>query len=219
MSNLVKVRLYFYFVGILVLSLGLTLSVYSQLGASPMPSLLVGMQQLFGLTVGSWEVIIGACLLVIISLVRRTRLDILAFFTSFIAGVAIDLWMYIIKQIYIPDLLLGKILYIIFGLVFIGIGVAMYLQSKFSPSPPDAMMLLIHEYMKLKLSTSRTLFSVIIVVSAYLIGGPIGIGTWIMVFGMGPVIGYFYPSMEKYFKKLSDSVQPLDDEKDLRQGH
>lgn len=209
------IRLAFHIIGIIILAFGIVLTIYSDLGASPMPALNVAMAQNFGLTVGTWEYIFGALFIVIIAIVRKEKPDFLAFLTSFIAGVFIDLWLFTVKFIYIPEILLGKVLFMILGLLCLGLGVSIYLQGKLSPSPPDGMMLLIHEYGKIKLSTARTIFSVILVVIAFILGGPISIGTIIITFGLGPVIGLFFPRMENLFvkcnKKFISKKEELDD--------
>lgn len=198
----IRIRFSFYMIGILLLSFGISCSVNSQLGAAPMPSLQVGLQQTIGLTVGSWEFIIGAILVTIMAIVRRSRPDILAFLTSFLTGLSIDMWLYVTEQVYIPEQLPGKILFLCFGLLFIGLGVSLYLQAKFSPAPPDGMILLLEEIWKMNRSTSRTLFSLAVVTLGLLFSGPVGIGTFIMVVSLGPIVAFFYPKVEKLFIKL-----------------
>lgn len=206
----IRIRFSFYMIGILLLSFGISCSVNSQLGAAPMPSLQVGLQQTIGLTVGSWEFIIGAILVTIMAIVRRSRPDIRAFLTSFLTGLSIDMWLYVMEQVYIPEQLPGKILFLCFGLLFIGLGVSLYLQAKFSPAPPDGMILLLEEIWKMNRSTSRTLFSLAVVTLGFLFSGPVGIGTFIMVVSLGPIVAFFYPKVEKLFIKLNYDKQLIE---------
>ena len=200
-----QVRLGFYLIGILCLSFGISCSINSQLGAAPMPSLQVGLQQNMGLTVGTWEFLIGAILVTIMALVRRSRPDVLAFLSSFLTGLGIDMWLFITKQVWIPELWVGKILFLCLGLIFIGLGVSLYLQAKFSPAPPDGMILLLEELFKMNRATSRTIFSGAVVVLAFFFSGPIGLGTLIMVVSLGPIVARFYPIMEKLFQRFTFS--------------
>lgn len=206
----IRIRFSFYIIGILLLSFGISCSVNSQLGAAPMPSLQVGLQQTIGLTVGSWEFIIGAILVTIMAIIRRSRPDILAFLTSFLTGLSIDMWLYVTEQVYIPEQLPGKILFLCFGLLFIGLGVSLYLQAKFSPAPPDGMILLLEEIWKMNRSTSRTLFSLAVVTLGFLFSGPVGSGTFIMVVSLGPIVAFFYPKVEKLFIKLNYDKQLIE---------
>lgn len=175
-----------------------------------MPSLQVGLQQTIGLTVGTWEFIIGAILVAIMAIVRRSRPDVLAFFSAFLTGLGIDTWLFVVKQIWIPELLFGKILFLCFGLLFIGLGVSLYLQAKFSPAPPDGMILLLEEIWKMKRSTSRTLFSGVVVALAFLLSGPVGIGTLIIVVLLGPIVANLYPKMEKLLHKINEHQRSIE---------
>ena len=200
-----QVRLGFYLIGILCLSFGISCSINSQLGAAPMPSLQVGLQQNMGLTVGTWEFLIGAILVTIMAVVRRSRPDVLAFLSSFLTGLGIDMWLFITKQVWIPELWVGKILFLCLGLFFIGLGVSLYLQAKFSPAPPDGMILLLEELFKMESCHFKDNLFGAVVVLAFFFSGPIGWGTLIMVVSLGPIVARFYPIMEKLFQRFTFS--------------
>jgi len=85
-----------------------------------MPSLQVGLQQTIGVTFGTWEFTIGAILITIMAVVRRKCPDVLAFLSSLITGLGIDMWLFVVKQVWIPNQWLDKILFLCFGLIFIG---------------------------------------------------------------------------------------------------
>lgn len=209
------VRICFYLIGILSLSFGISCSIRSQLGAAPMPSFQVGLQQTLGLTVGSWEFIVGAIFIAIIALVRREKPQVLAFLSSFLTGLGIDLWLFVGARVYIPEALMGKFFFLCMGLLFIGLGVSLYLQSQFPPAPPDGMVLLIEDVWQLHRAVSRTLFSTAIVLLAFLLGGPIGLGTLVMMVGLGPMVAFFYPKMELLFQKMNrhqTAVYPMNKE-------
>lgn len=71
MSN--KTKYVYYGLGVLVLSLGISLTIQSGLGASPFDALLVGLSKEFGLTVGSWEVLISIIILICNSILVRKK--------------------------------------------------------------------------------------------------------------------------------------------------
>lgn len=180
-----------------------------------MPSLQVGLEQTIGLTVGTWEFIIGAILVTIMAIVRRSRPDMLAFLSAFLTGLGIDMWLFVVKQVWIPELLFGKILFLCLGLLFIGLGVSLYLQAKFSPAPPDGIVLLLEEIWSMNRSTSRTLYSGIVVALAFFFDGPVGVGTLIMVVLLGPIVAHLYPRMEMLFDKINEhqpSIEVIDKE-------
>lgn len=69
-----KIKYMYYGLGILILSLGISLTIQSGLGTSPFDALLVGLSEEVGLTVGSWEVLISALLLICNSILTRKKL-------------------------------------------------------------------------------------------------------------------------------------------------
>lgn len=57
----------FYVLGILIMTLGISFTILSDLGTSPFDALLVGLSINVGLTVGSWEIIIALIMVSIIN--------------------------------------------------------------------------------------------------------------------------------------------------------
>ena len=190
----------FYIVGLLVLTFGISSTIVSKLGASPFDSLLVGLYRTFGLTVGSYEFIVGAILVLFNAVAQRKLPDILAMGTAFLTGVGIDFWLYIFQIVGEPMTFVSQLFLLSIGIIFIGLGISIYLQAKFAPNPLDATMMVVHKLTGVKISTAKTVIMVIFLVFAYFFNGPIGIGTLIMVVASGPIIGLFYPYMEQLKK-------------------
>src|SRR5690625_3780381 len=57
--RLLKSGFHFYIIGIVILTFGIALSIQSTLGTSPFDALLVGLHRTIGLTIGSWEIVVG----------------------------------------------------------------------------------------------------------------------------------------------------------------
>jgi uncharacterized membrane protein YczE len=74
------------------------------------------------------------------------------------------------------------------GIVLTGIGIGIYLTSKFPTMPYDGTMLIISERFKITLNVSRTILEVIGLAFAWSVGGPIGLGTVIIMLMIGPII-------------------------------
>src|SRR5699024_11981320 len=71
----------------------------------------------------------------------------------------------------------------------------------------DTLMLLAVKKLQWSITTARTVMEVSVAVAGYLLGGPIGIGTVIMSFGLGPVIQISLGYSQKLLSKLLESVQ------------
>lgn len=156
----------FYGLGILILSLGISLTIQSGLGTSPFDALLVGLSKLIGLTVGSWEVLISVILLICNAILTRKKPILLGLITAFITGIGIDLWLFVVKNTIYLNALLSKLICFGIGLMLIGLGTAIYLQTKFASTPIDHLTLIIRDLSKRTILFSRTLVYALFLVLA-----------------------------------------------------
>lgn len=205
----ITLRFSFYFFGLFILTLGIALTIVSNLGTSPFDALLVGLYHTFGLTVGSWEYIVGVILVILNAAIQRKKPNILAMLTAFITGLGIDFWLYILNHTWQPSILWTKLIFLGLGIIFIGLGTATYLQADFATAPIDGTMLVIHKYLAVTMSTAKNLLMLIFLLFAFIFHGPIALGTLIMVIASGPSIGLFFPLMESFKNKKLGSEQSL----------
>ncbi|MCM3159665.1 YitT family protein [Bacillus subtilis] len=189
----------FYGLGILILSLGISLTIQSGLGTSPFDALLVGLSKEVGLTVGSWEVLISVLLLFCNAILTRKKPLLLGLITAFITGIGIDLWLFVVKNTIYLNALLSKLICFGIGLVLIGLGTAIYLQTKFASTPIDHLTLIIRDLSKRTILFSRTLVYALFLVLASIFKGPIGIGTLLTVCLGGMLLHVFMPIVERHF--------------------
>src|SRR5699024_10009064 len=141
--RLIHAGIHFYLVGIIILTLGIALTIQSMLGTSPFDSLLVGLHRTFGLTVGSWEVVVGGSMVLCNALAERKRPEYVAMLTSLITGIGIDSWLFAVGDWIVPVTWIGQSICLGLGILFTCIGVSFYLQSKIAPNPMDRSMLVV----------------------------------------------------------------------------
>ncbi|MCY9233174.1 YitT family protein [Bacillus spizizenii] len=189
----------YYGLGILILSLGISLTIQSGLGTSPFDALLVGLSEEVGLTVGSWEVLISVILLICNSILTRKKPMLLGLITAFITGIGIDLWLFIVKSTIYLNTWFSKLTCFGIGLMLIGLGTAIYLQMKFASTPIDHLTLIIRDLSKRTILFSRTLAYALFLVLAIICKGPIGIGTLLTVCLGGMILHFFMPFVERRF--------------------
>ncbi|EFI67880.1 YyaS [Lysinibacillus fusiformis ZC1] len=183
----------FYVVGILILTLGISLTIQSKLGTSPFDALLVGLSKNVGLTVGSWEILLALLLIGSNSLLARTRPEILGLLTALITGIGIDIWLFLLHDVVSPDLWFSQAVCFITGLVIVGLGTATYLHTNFAPIPVDRLTLIIKELTRKTVFFSRTLIYILFLMLAIIFNGPIGVGTLLTVFLGGYILHFFMP--------------------------
>src|SRR5699024_7444885 len=152
-------------------------AVQSQLGTSPFDALLVGLFRTFGLSIGSWEVVVGFSMIIGNALMERKRPEFFALITSVVTGIGIDTWLFIIRYIITSQIYMSQSLCIVFSLFFTGLGIAIYLQSLVAPNPMERSMIIVANLTGWGMTASRALISVILVIIAFFFDGTIGIGT------------------------------------------
>ncbi|WP_018930874.1 YczE/YyaS/YitT family protein [Gracilibacillus lacisalsi] len=182
-----------YIIGIITLTLGISLTIQSQLGASPFDALLVGLFRTFGLTIGSWEIIVGFTIVMINAIAIKAKPEWFAMLTSFITGLGIDSWLFIQGSWLTPDNWLEQSVILLFGIIFSGIGIAIYLESSFAPNPMDRSMVIITDKTGLSFGISRAIISIALVIVALLFQGDVGIGTLVNALCTGVIIQALRP--------------------------
>jgi len=180
-------------VGILILTLGISLTIQSNLGTSPFDALLVGLSKNVGLTVGSWEIILALLLICSNSLLARQRPEILGLITAFITGIGIDMWLFLFHDVVTPDIWYSQAVCFVIGLVVVGLGTATYLHTNFAPIPVDRLTLIIKELTRKTIFFSRTIIYVLFLIMAIIFKGSIGIGTLLTVCLGGFILHFFMP--------------------------
>ncbi|KMM35894.1 YczE/YyaS/YitT family protein [Guptibacillus hwajinpoensis] len=190
-------RFLFYVIGLFILTAGVTLTIKSDIGAGAWDALNVGLSNTFGLTVGSWVIIVGIILIIINAFLMKAWPDFLALITIVVTGAFIDFWLITVFENWqIQDVFVAYAVFVA-GVILIALGISIYLQAKFAVIPIDGLMLAIHSKTGLSIRTSKTVGELLALLAAVLFSGPIGVGTIIITFGIGPLVQFFYPTFEK----------------------
>ncbi len=192
----------FFVIGLFILTLGISATIISGLGASPLDALNVGLTKHFGLTVGSWEVIGGIILVFLNAWIQKSKPSYFAIVTAMITGIFIDFWLFTLWTVWEPTGLLLKASVLGSGLLLLGLGISIYLHSNLALIPVDGTMIALHKRYGYRLAVAKTIAGVFILMFALIAGGPVGIGTLIVVICVGPIIGFF----DKYITSLKQLI-------------
>jgi uncharacterized protein len=189
-----------FFTGIFIITFGVSLTIKANIGTGAWDALHVGLYESVGLTVGRWLMITGTCLMLLNAFLLKEKPQFLALGTIFVIGMFIDFWLLFVFSEWTPSGQIVKLIVLLCGIIIISFGVALYLQAKFPVNPIDQLMIAIHKRFKVTLMAAKTIGEVFGLSLALLVGGPIGIGTLIITFTIGPLVGFFFPLVEKWTK-------------------
>ena len=94
-----------------------------------------------------------------------------------------------------------KLLQACIGIFIVGLGSGIYLISNLGPGPRDGLMIGLQKQTGTSIPLIRTILELSAVISGWLLGGVVGIGTVLFVFGIGPCVGIGLTLVEKISKK------------------
>ncbi len=187
----------FFVFGLMILAFGISLTIKGkQLGIGPWDVFHYGLFLKFGLSIGSWSIISGCLLLLISSVIKKEWPKIGALLNMVFLGLFIDFFNWLLPSV---DGLIGQSLVYLFGIIFLGYGIGLYVSADLGAGPRDHFMLLIVEKTGWSIPWVRNGIEITIFLIGWLLGGPVGIGTVIIAFGLGPILGISIPQCQKIF--------------------
>lgn len=198
----------FFFVGLAVLALGVSMTIKGKtLGTGPWDVLHIGLFKQLGLTIGTWSIILGFVIVVTTSLFLRRLPKIATWINMLLVGSFIDLFNWLLPN---ASSFVGEVIYFLAGFVVLGIGCALYISANLGAGPRDTIMMIIVEQFGGSVRLARTIMEVFAATAGWLLGGPVGVGTVILALGTGQIIQWALPYFKKQLAKLTE--EPLSSE-------
>lgn len=195
-------RIIFYLVGLCIMGLGIALNGISNFGAGPWDAVNIGLSYHINLSVGTCMNLVALFNLIIGGILNKEFPKVTPLITSIVLGVFIDLGFLILGGINPTTSSMEFILFLI-SLPIIATGIAVYLVSNLPNTPLDYFMLAIKSKFNLSLMTGKIVSESSGLVIALLLGGPIGLGSLIIVFAIGPMMQVLHKYTTNLFNKLA----------------
>lgn len=199
MKNKLGLRWLFFFAGLLILGLGIALTVKGQrFGVGSWDVLHIGLFKQLGLTIGLWSIIVGIIVIIIASIGLGEFPRLGTFVNMTTVGLFIDFFNWLIPN---PTTIFIQLIAFILGILLIGAGGGIYISANLGAGPRDSLMLLAVQKLNFSITVARTIMEVVVAIIGYLLGGPIGVGTVIMAFALGPIMQISLKYSEKLLEK------------------
>lgn len=182
----------FFIVGLSLVSLGININIVSGFGVGGWDAAQIGFTKNFGFTMGFWVNVLALLYLIISAFIEKKRIKIECFLTSIVLGIGIDLWRLLLTNIQIDHShFLLQLLIFLLGTTIISIGAGLYFVSEFPLNPLDHLLMVITRHYHCSIAVSKYILEAIGVLLAFILSGPIGYGTILMLIIFGPMIQYF----------------------------
>jgi uncharacterized membrane protein YczE len=163
------------------------LLVQAGLGLEPWNVLHQGLAELTGLTIGVVSIVVGAAVLLLwIPLRQRPGLGTVS--NVFVVGLAMDGTLALVPE---AHSLAVRIPLLLAGIVLNGVATGLYIAARFGPGPRDGLMTGLHRRTGRSIRLMRTAVEVAVVVTGFVLGGTIGVGTVLYAVSIGPLAQLF----------------------------
>ncbi|MCY9165269.1 YczE/YyaS/YitT family protein [Bacillus atrophaeus] len=190
----------FYFIGLLILSFGISLTIEGKaLGISPWDAFHYGLFQRFGLTIGQWAIIIGAIIVCLTSVFTKALPKIGALLNMVLIGIFIDFFNILLPE---PSTYTASVIVFSLGVLLIGYGVGVYVSAGLGAGPRDSLMMLISQKTGWNVQWVRNGIELTILAVAWGMGGPIGIGTIIIAILTGLILRFSLPQSTQLLRYM-----------------
>jgi len=190
-------------IGLFLFGLGEAIIIGSGSGVSPWTVLAQGISSKTDLSIGMATFLISIFILIFWAPLKQIP-GIGTILNAIIIASAIDLTLGFIPK---PDLIYLKILQASFGILIVGIGSGIYLASNLGPGPRDGLMIGLQQKTNTSIPLIRTIIEITAVTVGWFLGGIVGIGTILFVFGIGPCVGVGLTLVEKVSKKRINKLE------------
>lgn len=184
--NKMALRYFRLLVGLFLCAIGIVMTINADLGYAPWDVFHQGIGNIIGVKIGTANVIIGV-IIVSIEVIMGQKPGVGTLLNMSLIGVFMNL---IMNNNLLPllDSVIARIVMIFIGMIILGIGSYLYIGSGFGAGPRDGFMILLLKKTNKSVRFIRNSMEITALLVGYFLGGPVGIGTVIMSFGLGPSI-------------------------------
>lgn len=176
-------------VGLSGFGFSLAMLLRSGLGGAPWDVLHAALADRAGLSVGTLSIAVSFVVL-LLWIPLREQVGIGTIANAVWVGVSIDLGMLVLPAA--PNLTAG-ILLAVTGVVINGVSAAVYIGAQLGPGARDGLMTGLSRRLGRPVGPVRIVLEILVLGTGWLLGGPVGAGTFLYAVGLGPVIQLALP--------------------------
>lgn len=179
-------------VGLLIMGLGIALFKISLMGNDPSTAMVMAIGDRINIDFSVVLIIANTLWFVIELIFGRRYIGIGTFANWFGVGVLASLWIGGINSFFTaPQVFPVRVCIMLIGVLVLSLAASMYQTSDMGIAPYDVLSIILSEKTPLPYFWCRVLTDSICAVTAFLLGGLIGLGTLVCALGLGPFIAFF----------------------------
>ena len=159
-------KLLFYFGGLIVMTLGVVISVKSDLGVTPISSIPYTMTVVLGMDLGIATMLFSVFMVLLQIVILRKRfkiINLLQLPIGILFGAFLTVCGKLMTPVPVPDNFIVKFIIMLVSTVFVALGVFLYVAPRFVPLAPEGFIIAVTQVTKLSFSTVKVIFDVTMV--------------------------------------------------------
>ena len=183
-----RVRLVQLYCGLVLYGVSSSLLVLAGLGLDPWDVFHQGLSRTFGLAIGTWAIIVGVVVLLFwIPLRQRPGIGTLS--NVVLVGLTMNV---VLGHVHAPHAMAARVACLVCGVFFNGVATGAYIGAGLGPGPRDGLMTGLAARGH-SIRVVRTGLEVTVLVTGWLLGGTVGVGTVLYALSIGPLAHVFIP--------------------------
>lgn len=217
-------RIGIYVLGLFVLAFGISVSVKSQLGVSPVSSLPYVLSRIVDIEMGYFTMAVFISFIVVQLFILKREFKVtssIQILVSIVFGYFVNLSDFMLRDFVTPDVMVLRIIVAVLSAALVGLGIFLYVAPKIMPLPGEGLTEAISLKMEKPFSEIKVFFDLTMVVISLLFSliflrriDGIGIGTVISAFLIGKFVGIFSrllkKKMQNFFGEPKSIAAPAD---------
>jgi uncharacterized membrane protein YczE len=180
-------RLVQLYLGLSLYGVSAAMQVQAGLGLDPWDVLHQGLAGRVHLAIGTVSIIVGAIVL-LGWLPIRQRPGLGTISNVFVVGLSLNATLRVLP---VQHVLAARLALLVAAIVLCGLATGMYISVGFGPGPRDGLITGWSARTGLSIRLTRTLIEVTVLVTGWLLGGTVGVGTVLFAVSIGPVAQVF----------------------------
>ena len=195
-------RLIQLYIGLLLYGVSIALQVRSGLGLDPWDVFHQGISRHVGLAIGTVVIIVGAVVLLgWIPLRQRPGVGTVS--NVVLIGVSMNASLRWLPHVHLMG---WRITDLLAGVLLCGVATGMYIGANLGPGPRDGLMTGLARRTGRSIRFTRTALEVTVLVTGWLLGGTVGVGTVIFALAIGPLAQVFMPVFDVAVPEIAESA-------------
>lgn len=184
-------RMFIMIMSILLMGFAVSVFSYSGMGVDPFTALNMSIANKLNISFGFLQMCVNGAILIVVALVARKLISVGTVVNMVGVGYVCEFFTNIYDEILPKEPgFIVKAMAMALGVFLLSLSASLYFNCKTGVSPYDALGFVMEDNVKIKYKWCRVATDLLCTVGAFLLGGPIGIGTVVTAFFMGPVVSF-----------------------------